>query len=226
MTVELTRREIDTPTIAMTMLDNVAYLRFSDISDNTSEHLDTALRQASQSGAQALIFDIRGLQSDNVDVIGNMLDTLLGKMTVIYAEDLTGAMEAIVDSDESEVTLPMVVLADNGTTGTTELFAQALRDTGKARTVGENTFGKGTRQSYYKLKSGAAVYLTVARYAGPAGETYDGVGIPADYEIHYPADLDKGATMGNPEYDNQLRKALEIAATTIKTETANNTAAG
>ena len=131
-----------------------------------------------------------------------------------------------MDSDESEVTLPMVVLADNGTTGTTELFAQALRDTGKARTVGENTFGKGTRQSYYKLKSGAAVYLTVARYAGPAGETYDGVGIPADYEIHYPADLDKGATMGNPEYDNQLRKALEIAATTIKTETANNTAAG
>lgn len=226
LSVELTRREIDIPTIAVTMLDNVAYLRFSDISANTDEHLDTALRQASQNGAQALIFDVRGLESDNVEVIGAMLDTLLGKMTVIYAEDLTGALEALVDSDESEVELPMVVLADNGTKGTTELFAQALRDAGKARTVGETTFGKGTRQSYYKLKSGAAVYLTVARYAGPAGELYDEVGVPADYEIHYPAELDKSATMGSSEYDSQLRKALEIASTAIKTETANSAAAG
>ena len=69
-----------------------------------------------------------------------------------------------------------------------------------------------------KLKSGAAVYLTVARYAGPLAETYDEVGVPADYEVAYTAEIDKASTMGNPEIDNQLRRAMEIAATTIKTE--------
>lgn len=217
--VELTRREIDTPTIAFSMLDGgIAYLRFSAISVNTSQHLETALRQADQNGAQALIFDIRGVESEDVTVIGNMLDALLGRMTIIYEEDLNGTVRELMDSDEAEVNLPMVVLTDAGTVGTTELFAQALRDTGKARTVGETTFGKGTYQTFYKLKSGAAVYLTVARYAGPSAETYDEVGVPADYEVAYTAELDKASTMGNPELDNQLRRAMEIAATTIKTE--------
>lgn len=220
-TVELTRREIDIPTIATTMLENnIAYLRFSAISNTTSQHLDTALRQAEQNGAQALIFDVRGIESDDVTTIGNMLDTLLGRMTIIYEEDLNGMVQELMDSDEAEVDLPMVVLADNGTVGTTELFVQALRDTGKARSVGETTFGKGTYQTFYKLKSGAAVYLTVARYAGPSGETYDGTGVPADYEVAYSAEMDKASTMGNPEVDNQLRRAMEIAATTIKTESA------
>ncbi len=218
MTVELTRREIDTPTITTTMLDNIAYLRFSSITGNTSQHLETAIRQANQNGAAALIFDIRGIESDNVTVIGSMLDTLLGKMTIVYQEDASGVSRELMTSDESEVDLPMVVLADSTTVGTTELFAQALRDTGKARTVGEKTFGKGTQQTFYKLKNGSAVYLTVARYAGPSGETYDQVGVPADYEVAYPAEMDKTATMGDPEYDSQLRRAMEIASTAVKTD--------
>ena len=199
-------------------LENVAYLRFSSITNNTSQHLEAAIRQASQNGATALIFDIRGIESDNVTVIGNMLDILLGKMTTIYQEDASGISQELMSSDESEVELPMVVLADNTTVGTTELFAQALRDTGKARTVGETTFGKGTQQSFYKLKNGSAIYLTVARYAGPSGETYDQVGVPADYEVAYPAEMDKTATMGDPEYDSQLRRAMEIASAAVKTD--------
>ncbi len=112
-TVELTRREIDIPTISTTMLENVAYLRFSSITNNTSQHLEAAIRQASQNGATALIFDIRGIESDNVTVIGNMLDILLGKMTTIYQEDASGISQELMSSDESEVELPMVVLADN-----------------------------------------------------------------------------------------------------------------
>ena len=222
MTVELTRREIDIPTITTTIMDNIAYLRFSDISAKTSAHLTAALRQADQGGAQALIFDIRSLASDNISVIGDMLDTLVGKMTIIYSQDQNGSFRELMESDESEVDLPMVVLADNNTIGTWELFAQVLRDTGKARTVGETTFGRGTYQSFYKLKSGAAVYLTMGRYAGPSQETYDEVGVPADYEIHYSADMDKFLTMGNVDYDNQLRRAIEIASTTVRTENSEN----
>ena len=66
----------------------------------------------------------------------------------------------------------------------------------------------------------------VARYAGPSRETYDQVGVPAGYEIHNSAAMDKILTMGDLEYDNQLRKALEIASTAVKTETANAQANG
>lgn len=219
MTVELTRREIDVPTITSTLIDNVGYLSFTDINSRSSSHLDTAIRQMTQEGAQALIFDIRGLASENVEAVGNMLDILLGEMTTVYIQGQDGSLRELMTSDEKEVELPMVVLADSGTTGTSELFAQALQDTGKARVVGEKTFGKGTYQEFHQLKNGSAVYLTVARYAGPSGVTYDETGVSADYEVQYPAELDKTTTLGNPEFDTQLRRALEIATTAVKTET-------
>ena len=109
-------------------------------------------------------------------------------------------------------------MADSGTTGTSELFAQALKDTGEAWVVGETTFGKGTYQEFHQLKNGSAVYLTVARYAGPSGETYDGTGVSPDYEVAYPEGMDKASTMGDPEFDSQLRRALEIAATAVRAE--------
>ena len=93
------------------------------------------------------------------------------------------------------------------------LFAESIR------VVGEKTFGKGTYQEFHQLKNGSAVYLTVARYAGPSGVTYDETGVSADYEVQYPAELDKTTTLGNPEFDTQLRRALEIATTAVKTET-------
>lgn len=222
MTVELTRREIDVPTISYRVIDNVGYLTFTGITDNSPSHLDQAIRQVTQDGAQALIFDVRGLSSENVNAIGEMLDILLGDMTTVYIQNQDGELRELMTSDEKEVSLPMVVLADSGTKGTSELFAQALKDTDKASVVGENTFGKGTYQEFHQLKNGSAVYLTVARYAGPSGVTYDETGVSADYEIKYPAEMDKASTIGNPEYDSQLRKALEIAATAVKTETSGN----
>ncbi len=222
MTVELTRREIDVPTISYQVIDNVGYLTLSGITANSPSHLDQAIRQVTQDGAQALIFDVRGLSSENVNAVGEMLDILLGDMTTVYIQDQDGELKELMTSDEKEISLPMVVLADSGTKGTSELFAQALKDTDKASVVGETTFGKDTYQEFHQLKNGSAVYLTVARYAGPSGVTYDETGVSADYEIKYPAEMDKTSTMGNPEYDSQLRKALEIAATAVKTETSGN----
>ena len=64
----------------------------------------------------------------------------------------------------------MVVLVNRGTSGPGELAAGALLDDKRAELVGEKTFGEGAEQKTFDLPDGAAVILTVAKYASPSGK--------------------------------------------------------
>ncbi len=50
-----------------------------------------------------------------------------------------------------------------------QVLAGALKDNGRARIVGERTFGKGLIQTIVELSDGSGVAVTVARYQTPAG---------------------------------------------------------
>ena len=163
-------------------------------------------------GVSALIFDVRGLETDSMKTVSDMLDILLPRITTVYITRADGVMETLYTSDESSVPLPMVVLADESTKGASEMFAYALRDCGAARVVGIKTFGKGTLQEVKKLRDGSAVMLTTAYYSGPAGGTYDLTGVTPDYEVELGVEAaNRNNVLGDPELDVQLKKAQEVA---------------
>ena len=57
-----------------------------------------------------------------------------------------------------------------------QVLAGALKDNGRARIVGERTFGKGLIQTIVELTDGSGVAVTVARYQTPAGTDINKVG--------------------------------------------------
>lgn len=215
--VEVTRRFIEAPTVRTKMQEGVAYLRISAIVSHTPGQLDRALRQVMGEGAIGLIFDLRGTESDNMKAVAEMLDILLPKMTTIYSASDTGQPVALYQSDESQVNLPMAVLTDKTTKGAPEMFAMAVRDTGKGRTVGETTYGKGSLQEAKKLRDGSAVILTTAVFSGPSGSTYDLTGVPADFEVRLGVEDEyKANVLGMYEADAQYRKAQEVVVTAAR----------
>lgn len=58
-----------------------------------------------------------------------------------------------------------------------ELLTGALKDRGRAVTVGTRTFGKGSVQMPSSLPDGSVAELTVGHYRTPAGARVDGRGI-------------------------------------------------
>ncbi len=71
---------------------------------------------------------------------------------------------------------PIVLLVNEGTASSAEVFASALRDNGHATIVGSKTFGKGLIQHVFKLSNGGMLKLTVGEYLTPKLQHVTNVG--------------------------------------------------
>jgi carboxyl-terminal processing protease len=74
-----------------------------------------------------------------------------------------------VSGDAAYPELPLVVLVDAGSASAAEIVAAALAENGRARLVGDRTFGKASVQTIEPLANGGALKLTTAKYVTPSG---------------------------------------------------------
>ncbi len=65
---------------------------------------------------------------------------------------------------------PLVVVVNHGTAGPGEIVAAAVLDSKRGDVVGDRTFGEGSVQKTIEMQDGAAVILSVAKYASPSGK--------------------------------------------------------
>jgi carboxyl-terminal processing protease len=111
----------------------------------------------------------------------------------------------------------MVVLVNQDSASSSEIFTAALRDHNKADIVGMKTYGKGSMQTtvpleIYGEEYFGAIKLTTKLHYPPSGESYDGgIGIAPDYEV----ELEGVAAETHfykltEEIDNQLQKAVSL----------------
>lgn len=98
----------------------------------------------------------------------------------------------------------MVVLVNAGSASASEIVAGALQDRGRARLVGERTFGKGSVQLSHTLSDGSELRVTIARWFTPKNQAIHGQGLNPDIEVG--VDPNQPAGGGDP----QLEKAVEV----------------
>lgn len=78
---------------------------------------------------------------------------------------------------------PLVLLVDQGSASTSEIFAGGMQKLGRATVVGRRTAGAALPAHLIKLPNGDRFMYAVADFLGPDGETIEGVGVPPDREI-------------------------------------------
>ena len=81
--------------------------------------------------------------------------------------------------------VPIVVLINRGSASASEILAGALKDTARARLMGETSYGKGSVQQIKSIGE-AGFRLTMSRYYTPSEASIDKVGIIPDTEIKEP----------------------------------------
>lgn len=120
----------------------------------------------------SLILDLRGAVGGTLADAVAFADLLLAPgQTIVTARGRTGtAATPFLDQRPTPAPeLPVVVLVDRGTAGAAEVVAGALQDHDRAALVGETTFGRGARLSFFPLGNGSSLRLTTEVWLTPSG---------------------------------------------------------
>ena len=194
----IVRAEITINSVNWQMLPEttIADLRISSFSSGTSTSLDTALAAIKAQGATAIVLDLR-------DNPGGLLDEAIGTASrfltggyVLEEKDINGNIKKdAVLNNVTKTNLPMVVLINGGTASAAEIVSGALQDTGRAKLIGQTTFGTGTALVGYNLTDGSELVLGVSEWLTPLGKSIWHTGLTPDDVVS----LDAGVSPLLPE---------------------------
>lgn len=207
---DIERAIVQNVTVDYEILDNhIGYISVTQFNDNTDEEYKEAVDSLEKAGVRGVIVDLRDNPGGMLQAVVNMCAYTLDGGDIVTTKDKNGEIVAKYgDNNEHAIKVPMVVLVNGNSASASEIFAGAMKDTGTAKLVGTNTFGKGIVQSIMPLSDGTAIKLTVAKYFTPAGNDIHKIGIAPDYEVK----LESGESAVGVERkdDLQLQKAEKI----------------
>jgi carboxyl-terminal processing protease len=206
LAIEVIRERIETPSVEWRILEEntqVGYLAINLFSERTAKELDRALDDLREQGATQLILDLRhnpgGLLQGAVDVASRFLSN--GVVLFERKSDGSETTYRVVNA-QRVADWPMAILVDGATASASEIVAGALQDRGRAKLVGEKTFGKGSVQFVHDLSDGSSIHVTVAHWLTPNGHEINGIGLTPDVEAPQVEDgdapLDAALRLLNP----------------------------
>jgi len=227
-------------------------IKIYSLDEGEAGDVRTHVQNLAKQGVQKIVLDLRGLasgtQKEGISVANLFIKQ--GDLGKVLGRDNKPVKTFPADPANAIFDGKVIAIIDLGTAGPGEVIASAILDQKRGDVVGERSFGAGTEQSLFPLKSGDALLLTTAKWASPNGVAFLGedrttTGIKPSVEVKRPdtpeplavQDLvdqqnqtpDQANPTQKPEQktvieDLQLKKALELLAD--KTATTKAAAAG
>ena len=206
--LQVERKKIDINPITEEVYEgNIGYIKmtsFDEVSyDEFKKKYDDLIKNKNVSG---LIVDLRNNPGGILQVCTNITDLLVPEGKIVYTVDKAGNEEAIY-SDKNCISIPLVILVNEGSASASEVLTGAVKDYGTGKVIGTKTYGKGVVQTLKSLGDGTYIKLTTSEYFSPKGNKINEAGITPDIEVELPEDL-KDAYNLKYEEDAQLQRAI------------------
>ena len=205
--VTVERAKLDIPSVTLNYVGdgkNIAHLRIIKFGGTTLSEWDKKVFEiVANKNTKGIVLDLRnnpgGYLEASVDIAGEFLKT--GSVGVIE-EDSNGEKIEFKTQRIGKLTqMPIVVLVNGGSASASEILAGALKDSKRAKVVGEKTFGKGSIQEPMDFSGGSGIHITIARWLTPSGFWVNEKGLIPDFEIKFDE---------NSKIDNQLDEAIKL----------------
>ena len=185
----VTRGDIPQKSITATYMldDDTGYIRVKNFGERTYPDMLIALAKLSQEGCKNLVIDLRDNTGGFLQSAVQMANEFLPKnKLIVYTQGRKSQRQDYVsDGKGSYQRMPLVVLINEGSASSSEIFAGAMQDNDRATVIGRRSFGKGLVQQQMGFTDGSLIRLTIARYYTPSGRCIQKpytTGDAADYE--------------------------------------------
>lgn len=213
----LARTKVTLPAVESRMVEgDIGYIQAKALDDNAVDQIAKAAKSLEKQGATSLILDLRGNAVGSAEAGIRLADLFVGEgrlATLRGQQSPEKAFDATAKATVSES--PLAVIVDRPTSRGAEIAAAALADRGRAKLVGERTYGLAAEQSKIALDDGAALILSTAIYYRDGGEeSLHEKGLDPENKID-PAELRRYRDPEDPTPKEQrddpfLNKAVEI----------------
>lgn len=186
-TVSLTRATVVVPATTSELIDgHIGYIQCTTFGEETVGHFKDAI-EAYGEQATCWVIDLR----DNVGGITNAATEAAGLFTgpgkMAYFRDGSGAYSVFQHEEESATILPVIILMNENSASSTEIFAAAIQGSENGIIIGDRSYGKGVAQTLLDNNSmptffpdGDALKVTSFRFFSTLGNTTDQVGVIPD----------------------------------------------
>lgn len=187
--ITITRELVEIASVTSTVRDDgIAVVTVNTFADNTADEFARALSELALKNPKGIVLDLRYNGGGFLDASIAMASNLLASGNVVQIHERGKSDETIPVSGAPLLpTTPLVVLINEGSASASEILAGALQDAGRAKLLGEKSFGKGTVQELISdFADGSTLRITVAKWFTPKGRAIDGIGLDPDIVVKMP----------------------------------------
>ena len=208
---EITREKVKVNQVEGKVIsNNIGYIQFTSFDETTAEDFKAKYEELAKQNIKSLIIDLRNNGGGIVDQALEIADYMTDKDSVLLYEVDKNNKETVRKSkNDAIINMPIIILTNENTASASEILAGALKDLGKAKTVGTTTYGKGVIQQILKLSDGSGLKVTIEEYQTPNRNKIHKVGIEPDEKVELPESLQNSLSIKESE-DTQLQKAIEM----------------
>ena len=207
--IKIARDVINIPTLDTELRkDEIFVIKLYSFSANSANLFRNAIKSFVESRTDKLLLDLRGNPGGYLDAAVDISSWFLPKGKTVVTEDYGDDTKPEIFRSRGynifNDKLKFVILIDGGSASASEIVAGAMQDHGRAKLVGNQSFGKGSVQEAIKVTSDTLLKITVAKWLTPNGTSISEKGLMPDYIV----DFAQGDAV--EKKDPQLEKAVEL----------------
>lgn len=209
--VVMARTVVAGPTLAEQQLENstILYLKPGELT--AARVSDVAAKLRANGKGRKIVLDLRNCTAGDPQQGITLANLFIKQGTLATLEGQKYPRQALAaDPGKFLTDAPLAVLVNRSTYGAAEIAAAAIGGTNRGDVVGERTFGEGSVQKNFDLPDGGALFLTVAKYAGPNGKKIQDEAVTPNVIVGTVSDEDAEEQNLPSAKDDILNKAIEL----------------
>ena len=187
--IDLVRERLAPAAVSGRLLEeagDIGYLRIPAFGERAAAAVAETVATLRADGAAQLIVDVRNAAEGTYEAAVAAARLFVAEGTLAIREEqgdprTRTPLEAT--AGDGAIALPVTLLIDFGSSGPAEVFATALVEHERAKTVGQRTAGRTSLQRLVTLADGSGLWLSWARYLTGSGEPIHRFGIEPEVGV-------------------------------------------
>ena len=181
---ELVRERVEIISVSTAKVGDVGYVALETFANfKVEDQLKRAIEELKAQGVKKLIFDLRDNGGGLLDQGCAVASAFLKEGPIVYTRTKNLTRVWCEATGRTLWDGPMVVLVNGNSASASEIVAGALQDYGRAKVIGEKTFGKGVGQTPYTLANGGELTLVTFEWLTPKRRSINKEGITPDITV-------------------------------------------